>query len=71
MSTNQNVGRNRYASVSMSQADLLKLKRPDRPVWQLVEELLESIPKEVLDQLPTDGSEQHDHYIYGTPKRTE
>jgi len=55
----------------MSQADLLKHKRPDRPVWQLVEELLESIPKEVLDQLPTDGSEQHDHYIYGTPKRTE
>ena len=71
MSTNQNIGRNRYASVSMSQADLLKHKRPDRPVWQMVEELLESIPKEVLDQLPTDGSEQHDHYIYGTPKRTE
>jgi len=23
----------------------------------------------VWDALPTDLSEQHDHYIYGTPKR--
>ena len=70
MSTKQNTGKTRYASVWMSQADLLKRKRPDRPVWQMVEELLEHIPKEDLDQMPTDGSEQHDHYIYGTPKRT-
>ncbi|MEK6285554.1 MAG: hypothetical protein AABO57_07425 [Acidobacteriota bacterium] len=70
MSTNQITHKNRYASVSISQAELLKRKRPDRPVWQMVEELLKRIPQDVLDQLPTDGSEQHDHYIYGTPKRT-
>lgn len=27
-----------------------------------------NVPEEVLEQLPSDGAEQHDHYIYGTPK---
>ncbi|HZU35970.1 MAG TPA: antitoxin family protein [Gemmataceae bacterium] len=30
-----------------------------------------ALPPEVLDQLPADGAAQHDHYIYGTPKRPE
>jgi predicted DNA-binding antitoxin AbrB/MazE fold protein len=30
-----------------------------------------SLPPEVLDRLPEDGASQHDHYIYGTPKRPE
>jgi uncharacterized protein (UPF0218 family) len=28
------------------------------------------IPEEDLARLPVDGAAQHDHYIYGTPKRT-
>ncbi len=28
-----------------------------------------ALPPEVLDQFPADGASQHDHYIYGTPKR--
>ncbi|MEM9541445.1 MAG: hypothetical protein AAGA60_18350 [Cyanobacteria bacterium P01_E01_bin.42] len=43
----------------------------DRPIWELFEEFAENIPEESLSQLPTDGAEQHDHYIYGTPKRTQ
>jgi predicted DNA-binding antitoxin AbrB/MazE fold protein len=30
-----------------------------------------ALPPETLDRLPTDGASQHDHYIYGTPKRPE
>jgi predicted DNA-binding antitoxin AbrB/MazE fold protein len=30
-----------------------------------------ALPPEVLDRLPADGASQHDHYIYGTPKRPE
>jgi bifunctional DNA-binding transcriptional regulator/antitoxin component of YhaV-PrlF toxin-antitoxin module len=30
-----------------------------------------SLPQETLDRLPADGASQHDHYIYGTPKRPE
>ncbi|NBD17456.1 MAG: hypothetical protein GVY04_15350 [Cyanobacteria bacterium] len=33
------------------------------------EKLVADIPEEVLNELPTDSAEQHDHYIYGTPKR--
>jgi antitoxin component of MazEF toxin-antitoxin module len=30
-----------------------------------------ALPPETLDRLPADGASQHDHYIYGTPKRPE
>jgi predicted DNA-binding antitoxin AbrB/MazE fold protein len=30
-----------------------------------------ALPPETLDKLPADGAAQHDHYIYGTPKRPE
>jgi hypothetical protein len=30
-----------------------------------------TLPQETLDRLPADGASQHDHYIYGTPKRAE
>lgn len=29
------------------------------------------VPQEVWDEIPNDVSYQHDHYIYGTPKRPE
>ena len=40
-----------------------------KPIWEVIEEENQLIPPEVWDSLPTDLSEQHDHYIYGTPKR--
>ena len=30
-----------------------------------------NLPEEIVARLPTDGASQHDHYIYGTPKRPE
>jgi predicted DNA-binding antitoxin AbrB/MazE fold protein len=30
-----------------------------------------ALPQETLDLFPVDGASQHDHYIYGTPKRPE
>ena len=40
-----------------------------KSIWELFEEASHNIPDEELDRLPTDGSYQHDHYIYGTKKR--
>lgn len=40
-----------------------------KPIWEVFQELSAGVPAEVWDALPTDLSEQHDHYIYGTPKR--
>lgn len=35
----------------------------------LLERIWREIPADVLESLPEDGASQHDHYIYGTPKR--
>jgi Arc/MetJ-type ribon-helix-helix transcriptional regulator len=40
-----------------------------KPIWEVIEQENQSIPPEVWAALPPDLSEQHDHYIYGTPKR--
>jgi hypothetical protein len=42
-----------------------------KPIWEVFQEISASVPDEVWATLPTDLSEQHDHYIYGTPKRTD
>lgn len=44
-------------------------QKNDRPIWEIIDDLVEDIPEEELEKLPTDGAEQHDRYIYGTPKR--
>lgn len=40
-----------------------------KPIWEVFQELSADVPDEEWDSLPPDLSEQHDHYIYGTPKR--
>jgi hypothetical protein len=32
---------------------------------------MRKLPEEELRKLPHDGAEQHDHYIYGTPKKRQ
>jgi antitoxin component of MazEF toxin-antitoxin module len=41
------------------------------PIWERILALTADAPAEELDKLPVDGASQHDHYIYGTPKRPE
>jgi len=41
-----------------------------RPIAEIFEELSSQIPLEEWAELPTDGAEQHDHYLHGSPKRT-
>lgn len=41
-----------------------------KSLLQLIDELNANIPAEVLSQVPSDGAEEHDHYIYGTPKKS-
>lgn len=37
-------------------------------LFRKIEERGQNIPDEVWKELPSDGSEQHDHYLYGVPK---
>jgi hypothetical protein len=36
---------------------------------QMSEEIAAGIPKKELIELPRDGAKNHDHYLYGSPKR--
>lgn len=40
-----------------------------RPIWEVIVERSEKLPPEVWDELPTDGAINHDHYLYGAPKK--
>jgi hypothetical protein len=40
-----------------------------RPLWEVAEEISSQVPIEEWEKLPADGAEQHDHYLYGSPKR--
>ena len=41
------------------------------PRWEQILELTRDLPPEAFARMPTDGASQHDHYIYGSPKRTD
>ncbi len=43
----------------------------DPPLWEIIEDEIRAIPPEVWDALPADLSAEHDHYVYGTPKRND
>ena len=40
-----------------------------KPIWEQFIEAFQDAPDEELERLPVDGAAQHDHYIYGLPKR--
>lgn len=40
-----------------------------RPIWEIIEEIASEAPLGTWDEVPTDGSINHDHYFYGMPKR--
>ena len=41
----------------------------DRPIWQVMAENMKDVPLEEFERLPKDGASEHDHYLYGSPKR--
>lgn len=40
-------------------------------VTQMILDQMSDVPAEAFEELPRDGASQHDHYIYGTPKRKD
>jgi predicted XRE-type DNA-binding protein len=44
-------------------------RNPLLSIVQYMQELNAKIPAEELERLPTDLAANHDHYLYGTPKR--
>jgi hypothetical protein len=46
-------------------------KLESRPIWELILDNMKDIPPEEFAKLPKDGASEHDHYLYGSPKRTQ
>jgi hypothetical protein len=47
------------------------LSRPLPHIADLILENMKDVPPEIMATMPTDGASQHDHYIYGWPKKEE
>jgi hypothetical protein len=43
--------------------------RSHRHISEIIRENMSQVPPEIMSTMPTDGASQHDHYIYGWPKR--
>lgn len=56
-------------NVYLQTVDLPKTLISDRPIWEIAQDITQDMSPEELCLLPTDGAEQHDHYIYGIPKQ--
>ena len=39
------------------------------PFWKVFAGPMQALPDEAFEHLPTDGASEHDHYLYGSPKR--
>jgi hypothetical protein len=42
---------------------------PRRHISEVIVEKMQTVPPEVMASMPKDGASQHDHYIYGWPKK--
>ena len=44
-------------------------KRDERPIWEVIADNMKDVPPSEFEKLPKDGASEHDHYLYGHPKR--
>ena len=47
------------------------LKHESRPIWDVILDNMKDVPAEEFARLPRDGASEHDHYLYGHPKRDQ
>jgi len=69
----QGVSAEQYATQVLSRDLEQSVSAPagtdNRPISQVIAEIMADVPAEIRAQLPKDGASEHDHYIYGWPKR--
>lgn len=49
--------------------DVLNKRNRKPTLGEKIREITADVSNEVWEKIPSDGSEQHDHYIYGTSKK--
>ena len=61
--------RQEQAQAKLKAATPREASQAHKPIWEEILELTADFPDKEFERLPVDGAEQHDHYIYGIPKR--
>jgi plasmid stability protein len=64
----QGVSAEQYARLVLEH-DLEAAEPRRRHISEVIRENMRKVPPEILAAMPTDGASEHDHYIYGLPKR--
>ncbi len=49
--------------------EVLSKRNRKQTLGEKIKKITVDVPEEVWERIPSDGSQQHDHYIYGTPKK--
>ena len=44
---------------------------PRRHISEIILENMSKVPPEIMARMPKDGASEHDHYIYGLPKKNQ
>jgi hypothetical protein len=52
-----------------STAPTAATSQPRRHISERIVERMSKVPAEIMATMPTDGASDHDHYLYGHPKR--
>jgi len=55
-------------SLTVEPAEIAKPVLTGKPLWQVIVDLGESVPKEEWAKVPTDGARNLHHYLHGAPK---
>ena len=42
---------------------------PNQTLWEMVKDIIEEVPDDAWDEIPTDASINVDHYLYGHKKK--
>ena len=50
-------------------AAIRSVSQTRRHISDVIRERMSKVPPEIMATMPEDGASQHDHYIYGFPKR--
>jgi hypothetical protein len=63
----QGVSAQQFAEQALDRA----LEEDSRSVWDIFAQSRNRVPPQEFVQLPSDGADQHDHYLYGQPKHNQ
>lgn len=62
------VSAEQYA-LQVLERDLRSSANTNRHISEVITDMMKDVPPEDSAALPNDGASEHDHYLYGSPKR--